>query len=67
MVTVDGRATLSYGVMGGQYQATGHATLLTGLIDNGRDVQEAIDAPRSFHFDGVWRLKAGCMPARPPT
>lgn len=57
MVTVDGRATLGYGVMGGQYQASGHAALLTGLIDYGRDVQAAIDAPRSFHFDGRLALE----------
>jgi len=50
MVLKDGAPFLSFGVMGGQYQACGHAHLLTNIIDYGMDVQAAIDFPRMF-FD----------------
>ncbi|CTQ55270.1 Putative gamma-glutamyltransferase YwrD [Roseibium album] len=50
MVLKDGAPWLSFGVMGGQYQACGHAHLLTNIIDYGMDVQAAIDFPRMF-FD----------------
>ncbi|MBG6163025.1 gamma-glutamyltranspeptidase/glutathione hydrolase [Labrenzia sp. EL_195] len=50
MVLKDGSPWLSFGVMGGQYQAAGHAHLLTNIIDYGMDVQVAIDFPRMF-FD----------------
>jgi gamma-glutamyltranspeptidase/glutathione hydrolase len=48
MLAKDGRAQMPFGVMGGQYQACGHAHLLTNIIDWNMDVQEAIDMPRVF-------------------
>ena len=48
MVTKDGRATMSYGVMGGDYQAFGHMQFLTRYFDYGMDVQMAQDTPRFF-------------------
>ena len=48
MVTRDGRVTMSYGVMGGEYQAFGHMQFLTRHIDYAMDVQMAQDTPRFF-------------------
>lgn len=48
MVTQADKVTLSYGVMGGQYQAAGHMQFLTRLFDYELDIQEALDAPRFF-------------------
>ena len=41
---------LSYGVMGAHYQAAGHAWFLSHLLDDGYDVQEALNAPRMFNY-----------------
>ncbi len=46
MVTQNGRTAMSFGVMGGYYQALGHAHLLSKVLDYGMDLQEAIDLPR---------------------
>lgn len=52
MVTQNGRTVIPFGVMGGQYQATGHAQFLSAVIDRGQSLQAAIDAPRSFATAG---------------
>ncbi|MGO9463809.1 MAG: gamma-glutamyltransferase [Isosphaeraceae bacterium] len=49
-ITRDGRPWLSFGLMGGDMQAQGHAQVISNLIDFGMDVQEAGDAPRFRHF-----------------
>ena len=43
-VTRDGKPWLSFGLMGGDMQAQGHAQVLCNMIDFGMDVQEAGDA-----------------------
>ncbi|MEM9049536.1 MAG: gamma-glutamyltransferase family protein [Pseudomonadota bacterium] len=54
MVTKDGALEMAYGVMGGQYQPTGHLRVLSNLLDYGMDLQQAVDAPRSFaHAEGL--------------
>lgn len=57
MVMRNGRAVMSFGVMGGQYQATGHASFLSNVFDRGLDLQAASDAPRSFAYDGPLSLE----------
>jgi gamma-glutamyltranspeptidase/glutathione hydrolase len=49
-VTKDGKPWLSFGLMGGDMQAQGHAQVICNMIDFGMDVQEAGDAPRFRHF-----------------
>ena len=59
MVTKDGRAAITYGVMGGGFQPVGHVRLLTNIWNYGMDVQEAIDCPRAFYNAGVLEVEAG--------
>jgi gamma-glutamyltranspeptidase/glutathione hydrolase len=44
---------LAFGVMGGSIQPQGHVQVLLNLLEFGMDLQEAFDAPRFRHFDGV--------------
>ncbi len=60
----NGRCELSFGVMGGHYQATGHAHLISNLLDSGMDVQEAIDAPRVFFEGETTLVEHGVSPAQ---
>jgi len=48
MLVKDARVVMPFGVMGGHYQANGHAHVLSNIIDYGMDVQAAIDCPRLF-------------------
>jgi gamma-glutamyltranspeptidase/glutathione hydrolase len=46
MVSKGDRVAMSFGVMGGDYQAMGHMQFLTRMFDYGLDIQEAQDLPR---------------------
>ena len=60
MLFEKGRAVMPFGVMGGHYQAIGHAHFLTNLLDFGLDIQEAIDLPRVFPTsDGPVEVESG--------
>ncbi len=54
-----GGPAMPFGVMGGPYQAAGHARFVTNLADFGLAPQAAIDAPRSFPWDGQLRIERG--------
>ena len=59
LVSKDGRAVMPFGVMGGQFQPIGQVHVLSNMLDYGMDVQSALDLPRAFHYDGVYRLESG--------
>jgi len=59
MLAEQGRITMPFGVMGGAYQPTGHARLISNRVDFGMDLQSAIDAPRCFADPQGLRVERG--------
>ena len=57
MVCKGGRAVMPFGVMGGQYQATGHVDFLSNVYGRGLDPQDASDTPRTFATEGVLQVE----------
>jgi gamma-glutamyltranspeptidase/glutathione hydrolase len=54
----DGDPWLVFGTMGGDGQAQTHLQFLTRVVDDGRDVQDAIDAPRWVISPTDWSVRA---------
>jgi gamma-glutamyltranspeptidase/glutathione hydrolase len=59
LVCENGVAAMPFGVMGGHFQAVGHAHFLSHLYDRGYDPQLANEAPRSFAYGGKLTLEPG--------
>jgi gamma-glutamyltranspeptidase/glutathione hydrolase len=57
MVAERGRVVMPFGVMGGHYQAMGHAYFLSKLFDHGMDMQSAMDLPRLFPQPGTKQVE----------
>lgn len=55
----NGAPYLSFSVMGGDYQAVGHAQLVSTIVDCGLDPQEAVDLPRMFFEGGKLAVEEG--------
>ena len=55
----DGRCTMSFGVMGADFQPMGHALLVGNVVDHGMDIQQAIDAPRAFYVNETTEVERG--------
>ncbi len=63
MAMRDGAPVLSFGVMGGPYQPAGVVHVLQNIVDFGMDVQQALDAPRGFRFNGAFDAERGISDA----
>ena len=59
MLAEAGRVTMPFCVMGGAYQACGHARFLTNVATYGMSPQEAIDGPRSFAMPDGLQVERG--------
>lgn len=59
MLKKDGKLWMPFGVMGGQYQATGHARFVSNITDFGLSPQATMDAPRSFAEGDVLQVENG--------
>jgi gamma-glutamyltranspeptidase / glutathione hydrolase len=59
MLRDNGRVVMPFGVMGGAYQPTGHARFVSNLKDYGMGLQQTLDAPRAFSYEGVMNVERG--------
>ena len=59
LVTQGGRAVMPFGVMGGHFQPMGQTLFLTNLFEYGLDIQQALDLPRLFPYQGKVEVERG--------
>jgi len=59
MVYKDDRPVLSFGVMGGQYQAMGQTYFMSNWLDFGFDLQESLDAARFMLYERKLQVEEG--------
>ena len=59
MLRRNGKVIMPFGVMGGAYQPNGHARVVTNMVDYGMELQDALDAPRSFTDQGKLNVEKG--------
>ncbi|MFO1089042.1 MAG: gamma-glutamyltransferase family protein [Hyphomicrobiales bacterium] len=59
MVTQDGAVAMPFGVMGGDYQPTGHVAMALNMFVYGMDPQASIDLPRTLDENGVLGIEEG--------
>lgn len=57
MAAKAGKAAMSFGVMGGHYQAMGQASFISKVYDYGMDMQEAMNLPRVFPLPGTRQVE----------
>ncbi len=50
---------MPFGVMGGHFQPMGQTLFLTNLLEYGLDIQEALDLPRLFPYQGKVQVERG--------
>ena len=63
MLTRAGEAVMPFGVMGGHFQPMGQTLFLTNFLEYGLDIQEALDAPRVFPYQGKLEIERGLSAA----
>ena len=59
MVTKGGRAVMPFGVMGGHFQPMGQSLFLGNMFEYGLDIQQALDLPRVFPYQGKAEIERG--------
>ena len=63
MVMKHDEAVMPFGVMGGHYQPMGQSWFLSNFLEHGLDIQEALDLPRIFPYQGQVQAERGFSPA----
>lgn len=59
MLTKDDEAVMPFGVMGGHFQPMGQTLFLSNFLEYGLDIQEAMDLPRIFPYEGLLEMERG--------